>query len=124
MSTGYLALSTYTGGDTTSLYIINPETCLVTNAGNFGPHVWPAVSLYQFDCPTDLTVYLDPLPKLFEGTSATAHVEVILYEDNPSVTWATSDTSVATVDENGVGAGTATITACHCRSLGSDSRAK
>lgn len=114
-TTGYLAVTSYMGGDTADLYLIDPDTCLTSHTGSFGEKVCPVVSLYQFYRPTDLTITIGTLPKLFEGTSAKVDLEVILYEQDPSVTWTSSDPSVAVVDEHGVvtgmGAGTATITA-------------
>lgn len=113
-TSGYLALSLYTEGETANLYLIDPVTCLAANVGGFGDAVWPVVSLYQYDRPTDLTLRIGTLPTLYVGTSAVLPVEVVMYESDDSVSFESSDPSVATVDENGVvtgvGEGTATIT--------------
>lgn len=56
---GYLLLSAYTGGDTANLYAIDPQRFLVSKLGDFGPDVWPAVSLYQYDRATELTLRME-----------------------------------------------------------------
>lgn len=100
---GYLLLSAYTGGDTANLYAIDPQRFLVSKLGDFGPDVWPAVSLYQYDRATELTLRM-------EETTAEISVDDLLQlhaKVKPSsftggIVWSSSDDSIATVDSNGL----------------------
>ncbi len=115
-TTGYLILSAYTSGNVNKIYAIHPESCLAIELGDFGEDIWPVVSLHQFDRAEDLTVRMKtPEATIFEGNATTLKAEVAMAEKDTSLTWKSSDPSVATVDANGkvigVSAGTATITA-------------
>ena len=114
-ATGYLLLSSYTEGDTTQLYAIDPEVQIPAKIGEFGADVWPVVSMYQYDRATDLTVRINPSTvDIYEKDTYQMTTKVLLADD-PTLVWTSSDENVATVDANGVvtgvGAGTATITA-------------
>lgn len=126
--TGYLLLASYAGGQTTQLYAIDPETQIATELGDFGKKVWPVVSLYQHQRPTELTVKLRTSSlELFaeETKQLVAHVLPATYADE--LTWTSSDEAVATVDANGVVTalkeGTATITATSVATDGAGRRA-
>ena len=113
---GYLLLSAYTGGDTASLYAIDPNRLLVAKLGDFGPNVWPAVSLYQYDRVTELTLRLEETTaEMFVDDKLQLHAKVKPSSFTGGIVWSSSDETVATVDENGMvsglKAGTAVITA-------------
>ena len=115
-ASGYLLLSAYTGGDTASLYAIDPNRLLVAKLGDFGPNVWPAVSLYQYDRVTELTLRLEETSaEMFVDDLLQLHAKVKPGTFTGGIVWSSSDETVATVDENGVvsgiSAGTAVITA-------------
>ena len=109
-----LVLSSYQYGDTATVYVIDPETLLPAVAGTFGDKVWPAVSLYQYERATDLTLKVDPTSAtIYAGDSIEISTKVVL-GDTKELTWTTSNPAVATVENGvitGVAAGEATITA-------------
>lgn len=99
---GYLALTTYLEGNTASMYLIDTDSFIASEVGNFGEAVWPVVGLYQYDRPTDLTLRIKSAPShLYEGQSASIEWKVVLDPDDMGVTFSSSNTSVATVDEDG-----------------------
>lgn len=115
-ATGYLLLSSYQEGETNTLYAINPDTQLATNLGSFGEKVWPVVSMYQYERATDLTVKLSSTAaSLYSGDTVQLTAKVVPMSYQNKVTWSSSDTNVAKVDENGlvtaVSVGNAVITA-------------
>ena len=114
-ASGYLLLSAYTEGETAKLYAIHPDVLIPAELGDFGEKVWPVVSLYQYDRPTDLTVRLNVAEAaMYEKETLQVEAKVVLGTSKELV-WTSSDENVATVDENGlitaVGGGQATITA-------------
>lgn len=114
--TGLLVIANYRDGDeSASLYVLDPNSLMYAKCGTFGENVWPAVSLYQYERATELTVKVDPTTaNIYERETLQLNGKVILGTTN-ELTWTTSDASVATVDNTGlvtgVGEGTATITA-------------
>ena len=113
-ASGNLVLSSYQYGDTATVYVIDPETLLPAVAGTFGDKVWPAVSLYQYQRATDLTLKVNPTSAtIYAGDSIEISTKVVLGDTN-ELTWTTSNPAVATVENGvitGVAAGEATITA-------------
>ncbi len=113
---GYLLLSAYTGGDTASLYAIDPNRLLVARLGDFGPNIWPAVSLYQYDRVTELTLRLDETAaEISVDDLLQLHAKVKPATFTGGIVWSSSNEAVATVDSNGIvtgiSAGVAVITA-------------
>ncbi len=115
-ATGYLIISSYQEGNSAQLYAVSPNELLPAKLGEFGEDVWPVVSLYQYDRITELTVKISESEiSIYKNDTVdlTATVKPKTYTSG--VTWTSSDTSVATVDENGVvtgvSEGTAVITA-------------
>ena len=115
-ATGWLVLSLSLGDDDNKLYAINPETFVIVDLGNFGVGGEKMVALYQHDRASDLTVRLNRYEKsIYTGDTLqlTARVKPNAYAQE--VTWNSSDTTIATVDGNGLVTalkdGTVTITA-------------
>lgn len=113
---GYLFLAAYSGGASSKLYAINPVDGVALEIDDFGTNNWPVVSLYSFQRATDLTVrILTKNRTIFADAYTTMRAKVVLAESDDSVTWTSSDPSIATVDANGrvkgISAGTVTITA-------------
>ncbi len=115
-ATGYLILTYSTDGGDLTVWAIDPENAEVvfTDSSNAAG---PVTALYAYDRATDITVRVKPGEvELLEGDVFVPEAEVILYSQDSTVTWSTSDTSVAAVDAatgavTAMGAGTATITA-------------
>ncbi len=114
-ASGYLLLSVYSGGNTTQMYAIDPETQIAFPVGDFGNQVCPVTCLYHYERISALTVRAAETASMFLGDKLplTAQVLPVTYENK--VTWSSSDPNVATVDANGVVTGlkegTVTITA-------------
>ena len=114
--TGYLVLASRSSGSATSLYLIDPETCLSAKVSSFEDSAWPVVSLYQYDRVTELTVRVKPMKNvIYVGDTAAFTARVLPESFDGDVTWSSADESIAAVDENGivtgVGAGETLITA-------------
>ena len=114
-ATGWLVISVCMGSSNT-LYAVEPESFTIVNLGSFGDNGEKMVALYQHERASDLTVRLNKYEDtVYVGDTLrlTARVKPNAFGQN--VTWSSSDTSVATVDENGVVTairdGTAIITA-------------
>ena len=111
--TGYLLLSSYQDGDTATLYAIDPEDPIPAEVGTFGDKVWPVVSLYQYERPTDLTIKTAASAvELYAGDSVTVSAKAILGETN-ELTWTSANESIATVKDGvitGVAEGETTVT--------------
>lgn len=115
-ATGYLLLSTHQEGESSRLYAIHPETLLTTKLGDFGDHVGPVASLYQYDRISELTVKMKTTAAtLYAGETLQLTARVLPMDYASALSWSSSDASVATVDENGFVTarkeGTAVITA-------------
>ena len=113
---GYLILSAHKSGNTTELYAINPENQYYTFLGTFGEGVYPVTTLYQYERVSELTVEMETESYSFYiGSTVELSARVLPLDYENAVTWSSSNTKVATVDENGVvtavGKGTAVITA-------------
>ena len=112
---GYLFLTSYVDANVAYLYAIWPATGTVTNLGHFGEGVWPVNSLYSYVGITELTLRVKESDvTIYEGDEYATKITVLPLALNGSVTCVSSDTSVVTVDNNGVltgvAPGTATIT--------------
>ena len=115
-ASGWLVLSVCMGDEGSNLYAIDPETLVVVNLGSYGENGEKMVSLYQYDRATQLSVRLNKTEASFyagDTLQLSAKVKPETYSQN--VTWTSSESSIATVDENGVvtglKAGEVTITA-------------
>ena len=113
---GWYLLTVTRENGTSNLYAVDPVTFDVVDLGDFGQNVSPVVSLYQFNRITDLTVLLNTYEaSVYAKEQIQLTADVKPWDANKSVVWASSDSSVATVDQNGlvtaVSAGTVYITA-------------
>ena len=102
-ASGWLILSLCLGADGNRLYAVDPETFTLVDLGSFGANGEKMLSLYQHERAADLTVRLNKTEAtVFAGDSLqlSARVKPNAYEQG--VVWSSSDTSVATVDENGL----------------------
>ena len=123
--TGYLIVTAYRHGEESArVFVFEPDSCAPVEVGSFGAGVCPVVSLYSHDALTDLTVRVRPKKAdIYVGETVKLTASVYLFDSDNSVTWSSSDPSVATVDQNGVvtalKAGTATVTAA-TKETGSD----
>ncbi len=100
---GYYLLSAYTEGDYANLYAIDPETLDTIDLGNFGQGNHPMVSLYQFERIADLTVRLNTYEAaIYEKEQLQLTADVKPWDADKTVTWASSNESIATVDQNGL----------------------
>ena len=116
LANDYLIVSAYTKGETASVYVFQPDACAPVEVGNFGEGFWPVVSLYAYDALTDVTVKVKPgQAECYVGETVQLNATVYMAEYDRTVTWTSSDESIATVNNNGVvtalKAGTVTITA-------------
>ena len=98
--TGYLIATLYTHGDeSASVWVFEPDACAPVQVGSFGTDVWPVVSLYAYDALTDLTVKVKPAKTdIYVGETVKLSASVYMFESDNSVTWSSSDTTIATVD--------------------------
>lgn len=115
-ATGYLLLSSYQTGNYGELFAVNPADLQVSRIGHFGKENYPAVSLYQYERITDLTLLLDyTAAHLYAEETLQLHGRIKPYTYRQEITWSSSDPSVATVDQTGlvtaISGGTAIITA-------------
>lgn len=113
---GSLILSSYTEGDSAKLYALDMVNAIYADLGSFGDGVWPVVSMYRYERPTDLAVRITPKTvSLYEGEQSSLTAKVLPVSFTGGVVWSSSDETVATVDADGivtgVGNGTVTITA-------------
>ncbi len=113
---GLLVLASYQSGEYCNFYAIDPNDPLMIPAslGTLPEKVWPAVSLYQYDRATDLTLRLTTTEgSIYVGDTFQLAARTILGETNAMI-YASSDETVATVDSNGLvtalGVGEVTIT--------------
>ena len=111
--TRYLLVASYQDGDTATLYAIDPTNPIPAEVGTFGDKVWPVVSLYQYERPTDLTIKTSTSAvELYAGDSVTVSARAILGETN-ELTWTSANESIATVKDGvitGVAEGETTVT--------------
>ncbi len=115
-ATGWLVISVCMGEDGNKLYAVDPETFVIVDLGNFGDNGEMMVALYQHDRAADLTVRLNKYEEtIFAGETLQLSARVKPNAYAQDVNWSSSDTSVATVDANGLVTtlkeGTVTITA-------------
>jgi uncharacterized protein YjdB len=116
LANDYLIVSAYTEGDSASVYVFQPDACAPVEVGSFGDGFWPVISLYSYDALTDVTVKVKPgQASCYVGETIQLTATVYMAEYDRTVTWSSSDESIATVNSNGVvtalKAGTVTITA-------------
>ncbi len=102
-ATGWLVISACMGGENNKLYAVNPQTFVVVDLGNFGENGEAMVALYQHDRAADLTVRLNK----YEDSVYTGETLQLVARVKPNayaqdVVWSSSDTSIATVDDNGL----------------------
>ncbi|MBR3991905.1 MAG: S8 family serine peptidase, partial [Clostridia bacterium] len=101
----FLYLALYDGnGEVATLYGIDPnDTARNAVLGDFGADVWPVACLYEYEPATDLVLKVQPESlTAYVGTESRIKVKVKLGETN-EFTLESSDESVATVDETGLG---------------------
>ena len=116
LANDYLIVTAYTKGETASVYVFQPDACAPVEVGNFGEGFWPVVSLYAYDALTDVTVKVKPgQTECYVGETVQLNATVYMAEHDRTVTWTSSDETIATVNANGLvtalKAGTVTITA-------------
>ena len=116
LANDYLIVSTYTQGKSAAVYVLQPDACAPVEVAGFGTGVGPVISLYSYDALTDVTVKVKPdKAECYVGESVKLSATVYMAEFDRTVTWSSSDESIATVNSNGVvtalKAGTVTITA-------------
>jgi len=104
------------GGSETTLYAFQPDACAPTKLGTFGAENYPVISLYSYSPYTELTVTVDPAQtEMYIGEVTELTAKVYNFAASNRVTWASSDETIATVDENGsvtaIAAGEVVITA-------------
>ena len=103
-----LLVASYLDGDSANLYEINLSNYCITDLGSFGAGNWPAVALYQHNRNNAMRVDLDSdYASIFVGDTVKLTASVRPASSTSGVTWSSSDTAIAVVDENGVVTGIA-----------------
>ena len=91
-------------GEGNKLFVFDPDVCApVELEGTFGEDLWPVTALYTYDTYTSLTVTVDPITaEIYQDDTLQMSAKVYKYQANNSVTWSSSDESIATVDQKGL----------------------
>ncbi len=115
-ASGYLVVVASGVKTESAVYFVDPDTAIATKAGSFGSDVEFVTTLTQYKRAETLEVILDKYEaSLYLGDSLTMHAKVRPANYENGVTWTSNDTSVLTIDENGIVTalkeGTATVTA-------------
>ncbi|MBE6945880.1 MAG: hypothetical protein E7459_07320, partial [Ruminococcaceae bacterium] len=114
--TGCLVVSTSPEFGVTSLYVVDAATGVTASLGELSADVDSVTVMYQYAKATELELRINTTEaNIYEGDTAQLQVKVRPAKYKGGVTWTSSDSSVATVDENGlvtaIAEGTAVITA-------------